>query len=75
MTSPRFSFSGLAVTRHIGTLMLTLTVIVLAVFILMRLQVDLLPAITYPRIGVRLDIPGVVPSVAVEEVTKPLEEA
>ncbi|BAC08711.1 efflux RND transporter permease subunit [Thermosynechococcus vestitus] len=75
MTSPPFSFSRLAVTRHIGTLMLTLTVIVLAVFTLLRLQVDLLPGITYPRIGVRLDIPGVVPSVAVEEVTKPLEEA
>ncbi|MCH9054957.1 efflux RND transporter permease subunit [Synechococcus sp. PCC 6716] len=75
MNSPRFSFSGLAVTRHIGTLMLTLTVIVLAVFIVMRLQVDLLPSITYPRIGVRLDSPGVVPNVAVEEITKPLEEA
>ncbi|NEQ71073.1 MAG: efflux RND transporter permease subunit [Symploca sp. SIO2D2] len=30
---------------------------------------------TYPRIGVRLDAPGVSPEVAVEEVTKPLEEA
>lgn len=71
----RFSFSGLAITRHIGTLMLSLTVIVLAVFFLLRLQVDLLPSITYPRVGVRLEVPGVVPGVAVEEVTKPLEEA
>lgn len=70
-----FSFSGLAIRRHIGTLMLTLTVIVLGVFFLLRLQVDLLPSITYPRIGLRLDAPGITPNVAVEEITKPLEEA
>ncbi len=72
---PRFSFSGLAIRRHIGTLMLTLTVIVLGVFFLLRLQVDLLPSITYPRVGLRLDAPGITPNVAVEEITKPLEEA
>lgn len=72
---PQFSFSGLAIRRHIGTLMLTLTVVVLGVFFLLRLQVDLLPSITYPRIGLRLDAPGITPNVAVEEITKPLEEA
>ncbi|MEO0376433.1 MAG: efflux RND transporter permease subunit [Cyanobacteria bacterium P01_A01_bin.17] len=39
------------------------------------MQVDLLPAITYPRIGVRVEAPGVSPEVAVDEVTEPLEEA
>ncbi|WP_233501594.1 efflux RND transporter permease subunit [Acaryochloris thomasi] len=55
--------------------MLTLAVVVLGVFFLSTLQVDLLPAITYPRIGVRIDAPGVSPEVAVDEVTEPLEEA
>jgi CzcA family heavy metal efflux pump len=70
-----FSLSAIAIRRHIGILMLTLAVIVVGVFFIFRLQVDLLPAITYPRIGLRLDAPGVSPDVAVEEVTKPLEEA
>ncbi|MBR8828378.1 MAG: efflux RND transporter permease subunit [Gomphosphaeria aponina SAG 52.96 = DSM 107014] len=69
------SISAIAIERHIGTLMLTLAVLVVGVFLIFRLQVDLLPSITYPRIGVRVDAPGVSPSVAVEEVTKPLEEA
>jgi multidrug efflux pump subunit AcrB len=70
-----FSISAIAIRKHIGTLMLTLTAIVLGVFFLAQLQVDLLPSITYPRIGVRLSAPGVSPEVAVEEITKPLEEA
>lgn len=70
-----FSISAIAIRRHIGTLMLTLAVIVMGVFFLTQIQVDLLPSITYPRIGVRLGAPGVSPEVAVEEITKPLEES
>lgn len=70
-----FSVSAIAIRRHIGTLMLTLTVVVLGLFFLTNLRVDLLPSITYPRIGVRLNIPGISPEVAVDEVTRPLEEA
>lgn len=69
------SVSAIAIRRHIGTLMLTLMVIVLGVFFTVRLPVDLLPSITYPRIGVRLDAPGVSPDVAVDEITRPLEQA
>lgn len=69
------SFSRLAIRNHIGTLMLTLALVVLGVFFIFRLQVDLLPSITYPRIGLRLDAPGISPEVAIEEITKPLEEA
>lgn len=75
MTKSSFSLSGLSIRKHIGTLMLTLTVLVLGIFFLTELQVDLLPSITYPRVGVRLDAPGVSPEVAVDEITKPLEEA
>ncbi|MCX7595862.1 MAG: efflux RND transporter permease subunit, partial [Fischerella sp.] len=70
-----FSVSTLAIRRHIGTLMLTLAAIVMGVFFITKLPVDLLPSITYPRIGVRIEAPGISPEVAVDEVTKPLEEA
>lgn len=70
-----FSLSAIAIRRHVGTIALTMTAIVLGVFLLSNIQVDLLPAITYPRIGLRLDAPGISPNVAVEEITKPIEEA
>lgn len=70
-----FSLSTLSIRRHIGVLMLTLTIVVLGIFFLSTLQVDLLPSITYPRIGVRLEAPGISPDVAVDEITDPLEEA
>ncbi|WP_316428380.1 efflux RND transporter permease subunit [Leptolyngbya boryana] len=70
-----FSISGLSIRQHIGTLMLTLCVVVIGVFFLNSIQVDLLPSITYPRIGVRVNAPGISPDVAVDEVTRPLEEA
>ncbi|HEY9664961.1 MAG TPA: efflux RND transporter permease subunit, partial [Allocoleopsis sp.] len=70
-----FSLSATSIRQHIGTLMLTLAVIVIGVFFIFNLQVDLLPSITYPRIGVRVDVPGVSPEVAIDEVTRPLEEA
>ncbi len=70
-----FSLSAISIRQHIGTLMLTLAVLVLGIFFIIRLPVDLLPSITYPRIGVRIQAPGVSPEVAVDEVTKPLEEA
>jgi multidrug efflux pump subunit AcrB len=73
MPSP--SLSTLAIRRHIGTLMLALAVIVLGLFFIIRLPVDLLPSITYPRIGVRADAPGISPEVAVDEITRPLEQA
>ena len=75
MTFSHNSLSAIAIRRHVGTLMLTLAIVVVGVFFLFRLQVDLLPAITYPRIGVRVTAPGVTPEVALEEITKPLEEA
>jgi hydrophobe/amphiphile efflux-1 (HAE1) family protein len=69
------SISTIAIRRHIGTLMLAIAVVVVGIFSIFQLQVDLLPAITYPRIGLRMDVPGISPEIAVEEVTKPLEQA
>ncbi|KAB8319239.1 efflux RND transporter permease subunit [Tolypothrix campylonemoides VB511288] len=73
--SSGFSVSAISIRQHIGTLMLTVAVIVVGIFFLTTIQVDLLPAITYPRIGVRLEAPGISPEVAVDEITRPLEEA
>jgi multidrug efflux pump subunit AcrB len=70
-----FSISGVSIRQHIGTLMLTLAVIVLGFFYIIRLPVDLLPSITYPRIGARLEAPGISPDVGIDEITRPLEEA
>ncbi|GAX42503.1 acriflavin resistance protein [Tolypothrix sp. NIES-4075] len=70
-----FSVSAIAIRQHIGTLMLTVAVIVMGIYFMTTIQVDLLPAITYPRIGVRLEAPGISPEVAVDEITRPLEEA
>ncbi|MEG4206142.1 efflux RND transporter permease subunit [Microcoleus sp. Pol7_A1] len=69
-----FSISATAIRRHIGTLMLTLAIIVVGIFYITQLPVDLLPSITYPRISVRLDAPGISPEVAVDEITRPLEQ-
>lgn len=74
MTTRRPSLSSLAIRRHIGVLMLAIAVVVLGLFFITRLPVDLLPSITYPRIGLRLDAPGVSPEVAVDEITRPLEQ-
>jgi multidrug efflux pump subunit AcrB len=73
--APSFSLSTLSIRQYIGTLMLTLTVIIVGVFFITQLPVDLLPSITYPRIGVRLEAPGISPEVAIDEITRPLEEA
>ncbi|MBF2057085.1 MAG: efflux RND transporter permease subunit [Cyanobacterium sp. T60_A2020_053] len=70
-----FSISGTAIRRHIATMMLTLAVIVIGVFFVNNISVDLLPSITYPRIGVRLNTNGIAPEIAVEEITRPIEEA
>ncbi|MBO1348533.1 MAG: efflux RND transporter permease subunit [Hormoscilla sp. GUM202] len=68
------SISAIAIRRHIGTMMLALAVIVIGVFYITKLPVDLLPSITYPRIGVRVDTPGISPEVAIDEITRPLEQ-
>jgi multidrug efflux pump subunit AcrB len=70
-----FSLSTLSIRNHIGTFILTLTVIVIGIFFTTQLPVDLLPSITYPRIGVRLEAPGISPEVAIDEITRPLEAA
>jgi multidrug efflux pump subunit AcrB len=78
MTNSRpsgLSVSTIAIRRHIGTLMLAIAIIVVGFFSTTQLPVDLLPSITYPRIGLRADAPGISPEIAVDEITRPLEQA
>jgi multidrug efflux pump subunit AcrB len=74
-TPQKLSLSAVAIRQHIATLVLTVTVVVLGWFFLTQLRVDLLPSITYPRINVNIDAPGISPEVAVDEITRPLEAA
>ena len=67
--------SGIAIRRHIATMMLALAIVVTGIFFITTIQVDLLPAITYPRIGVRIATNGIAPEIALQEITRPLEES
>lgn len=74
-TNQGFSLIAVAIRQHIATLVLTVTLVVLGGYFLTQLPVDLLPSITYPRIGVNIDAPGISPEVAIDEITRPLESA
>ncbi|HST62310.1 MAG TPA: efflux RND transporter permease subunit [Longimicrobium sp.] len=65
----------LAINRPVGTVMLSLVVVVLGMFYLGRLPLDLLPSIVYPQIRAGVSYPGVEPEVLEETVARPLETA
>ena len=67
--------SSLAITRPVGTMMLTAVAVVLGGFFLSGLPLDLLPSIVYPQIRANVNNRGVSPDVLEETVAKPLEAA
>lgn len=67
--------ASLAIRRPVGTVMLSLVVVVLGMFYLGRLPLDLLPSIVYPQIRAGVSYPGVEPEVLEETVARPLETA
>ncbi len=71
--APRSSVASWSILRPIGTVALTLVVVVLGAFYLGRLPVDLLPQIVFPQIRVNVNYPGAAPEVLEEQVTKVLE--
>jgi hydrophobe/amphiphile efflux-1 (HAE1) family protein len=78
MTKQRREYRGLpslSIRRPVGTVMLTLVVIVLGFFFLGRLPLDLLPSITYPQVRANVTIRGVEPEVLEETVAKRVEAA
>ncbi len=71
----RRGIASWAIDRPIGTIMLTLTLLVLGMVYVGRVPVDLLPRIVYPQVRVSMSNPGVEPVVLEETVAKPLESA
>jgi hydrophobe/amphiphile efflux-1 (HAE1) family protein len=72
---PRRGIASWAISRPIGTLMITCTLLVLGLVYVGRIPVDLLPKIVYPQVQVTVGNPGVEPIVLEETIAKPLESA
>ena len=64
-----------AIRRPVGTLALSLVVLVMGFFFVGRLPVNLLPEVVYPLVRVNVNFPGASPEVIEEQVTRPLERA
>ncbi|HET8769477.1 MAG TPA: efflux RND transporter permease subunit [Gemmatimonadaceae bacterium] len=75
MSTKRRGIASWAISRPVGTIMLTSTLLVLGVVYVGRLPVDLLPRIVYPQVRVSVSNPGVEPIVLEETVAKPLESS
>ncbi len=71
----RRGIASWAISRPVGTIMLTSTLLVMGIVYVGRLPVDLLPRIVYPQVRVNVGNPGVEPVVLEETVAKPLEAA
>src|SRR6056297_3266241 len=64
-----------AIRRPVGTLSLSMVVLVMGLFFVDRLPVNLLPEVVYPLVRVNVNYPGASPEVVEEQVTRPLERA
>jgi hydrophobe/amphiphile efflux-1 (HAE1) family protein len=71
----RRGIASWAISRPVGTVMLTSTLLVMGVVYIGRLPVDLLPRIVYPQVRVNISNPGVEPVVLEETIAKPMEAA
>ena len=75
MKEKRRGIASWSISRPIGTIMITSTLLVLGMVYVGRIPVDLLPRIVYPQVRVNVSNPGVEPAVLEETVAKPLEAA
>ena len=73
--SKRRGIASWSISRPIGTVMITSTLLVLGTVYVGRIPVDLLPRIVYPQVRVNVMNPGVEPAVLEETIAKPLEAA
>jgi hydrophobe/amphiphile efflux-1 (HAE1) family protein len=71
----RRGIASWSISRPIGTIMITSTLLVLGAVYVGRIPVDLLPRIVYPQVRVSVSNPGVEPAVLEETIAKPLEAA
>ncbi|HEX6942466.1 MAG TPA: efflux RND transporter permease subunit [Gemmatimonadaceae bacterium] len=75
MNTKRRGIASWSISRPIGTIMITSTLLVLGAVSVGRIPVDLLPRIVYPQVRVSVSNPGVEPAVLEETIAKPLEAA
>ena len=75
MKDKRRGIASWSISRPIGTIMITSTLLVLGAVYVGRIPVDLLPRIVYPQVRVSVSNPGVEPAVLEETIAKPLEAA
>ncbi|MEB8432992.1 efflux RND transporter permease subunit [Cocleimonas sp. KMM 6892] len=66
--------AGWAIFHPIGVIMLMLTIIILGLFSLSKLNIDLLPEIIYPEVRTRIIDAGVPATIMEDEITRQLEE-
>jgi HAE1 family hydrophobic/amphiphilic exporter-1 len=67
------NLAKLSIDRPVATLMFYITIILLGAVSLSQLSVDLLPSISYPRLSIVTQYPGVAPEEVEALVTVPLE--
>ena len=65
---------GFTVSRPVAVMVIFLTGLVFGTFSLLRLPVNLMPALNYPKITVRAEYPGAAPAEVENDVARPLEE-
>ncbi|MFQ5709675.1 MAG: efflux RND transporter permease subunit [bacterium] len=65
----------LSIRRRVTVSMFTLAIVIFGIVAFDRLQVTLLPDLTYPSLTIRTDYPGAAPIEVESLVTKPIEEA
>ncbi len=68
------SIAAFSIRRRVTILMITIGVLVFGWFSLQRLEIKLLPDISYPSITVRTDVPGAPPEEIENLVSRPMEE-
>ncbi len=69
------SIAQFAINRRITTVMITLGIAVFGWFSLKKLEIKLLPEISYPSITIRTEFPGAPPEEVENLIAKPIEEA
>ena len=66
--------AGWAIFHPIGVIMLMMTIVILGLFSLSKLNIDLLPEIIYPEVRTRIIDAGVPATIMEDEITRQLEE-
>src|SRR5918912_4259436 len=69
------NFARFSVTRPVAVTMRMAALVLLGAICLTRLPIDLLPAVSFPTVGVVTQWPNVAPEEIEAQVTRPIEQA